>query len=152
VPIDPTLDGEKIAELFREGWGGCRGTNGGRGVTITDRKFGTATFRAETITCLEPFVVFRLVPAETRITNRSREALTYSVRVARSEWSRPYRLAPRESHEFHTSTPLMFRSAAATDTTIKTLPMGADFVYGPTEQAPRPAEVASAVASPVSRN
>jgi poly(3-hydroxybutyrate) depolymerase len=135
-PIDRTLDSERVADLTGEAWGGCQNATGGRGIPFADRKVGSALFRLEEICCIDDFMVFRRLPAATRITNRSPEPLTYSVRIARSEWSPFYTLAPGKSHDFHTTSPLMFRTATAADEAIKTLPMGTCFAYGDTN-APR---------------
>jgi poly(3-hydroxybutyrate) depolymerase len=135
-PIDRTLDEAKILELGREAWGSCRSATGGKGIPITDRKIGAATFRMEEVRSIDPFIVFRRVPAATSITNRSQKPLTYSVRIARSEWSPPYTLAPGKAHVFHTTSPLMFRTLSSTDAPIQTLPMGTSFAYRSSDQTP----------------
>jgi hypothetical protein len=143
-PVDRNLDHDRIADLTGEAWGGCRDATGGKGIPINDRKVGSAIFRLEEICCIDDFMVFRALPAATRITNRSREPLTYLVRIARSEWSRPYTLAPGHSHDFHTTSPLMFRTATTPEDAIKTLPMGTCFAYGQSDAPRRQIAAASA--------
>jgi hypothetical protein len=147
-PLDHTLDSDKIVELYREAWGSCRNANRGKGIPLTDRKVGASIFRIDEICCIDPFIVFRRLPAATRIANRTRQPLTYSVRVARSEWSPFYTLAPGQAHDFHTTSPLMFRTATTPDDAIQRLPMGTCFVYGQID-SPSRGQVASASQEPV---
>jgi poly(3-hydroxybutyrate) depolymerase len=130
VPVDPTLRGERVTDLFRDGWRAAGHLALFEQNKIEDKLIGTARLRVTEVTWSDPFIIKRYAPAATRITNGGREPAIYSVRGPRTAWGGPYTLDAGQSHDFVVPYPVTVQQTTPAGTETFPLPMGAQFILG----------------------
>jgi len=123
-PQDPTIDVNRLKEIFAEGWE--EWTRGGPAsqVVIPDVEIGNSKLRVAAARWEAPFLTARFAPAGVVITNRSEEVFVYQTRGPYSGWSEPYRLRPGETHKFEIAHPLLYRRESPAGYEFYTLPAG----------------------------
>jgi poly(3-hydroxybutyrate) depolymerase len=142
-PIDPTLRANLGEDTLRSVWDAAGNSGFTSGFVLADHSIGTANLRLRDVTNVGHFITLRYLPATTRLTNSTSEAITYQIRSSHSEWSGPYTIKPKESHDFAVPYPLTLHSVEGSQELNQTLPMGTHFVFGKDDRPAPPAETAA---------
>ncbi len=127
-PRDSHLNADGVAKMFGDGWSSGGQMQLMRGLESHDLQFGSARFRADDVGWLDPFSVKVFVPAHTRVTNSTPDAIDYYIRVPASDWGGPYHLQPGHSHEFNMPYAMIVYYRTRDGIFTRNVPIGTQFV------------------------
>jgi predicted esterase len=129
-----TVQTDRIAAQFQQGWQDSFARAEGRTVALPDLKLDELPLRWETVQFTAGHLLASLSRPPVRIVNQGQEPVQYWVRERGSAWSQPLTIEPGQSQDFRTASPLVWwtPATATAPETLFTLPLGAQVsVQGP---------------------
>lgn len=138
-PQNSTLNNDRFAAIFREGWHDFTLGGPGAATILPDIDLGYTKLRAALVEWSEPFLATTYGPAGVKLTNGSNAPLIYETKGPYSDWGEPLTLKPGMTHEYDIAYPLLFRRQSNGEYELYTLPAGShsEFFVAPTGGPPK---------------